>query len=77
MDAEQIVVNVLVLVASGSTAVLIGLVLKRLDGVAADVKSIREQVGDHATQLARGEERMHQLRADVNGLLERERMRGP
>lgn len=73
MDATLI--NILVLVASGSTSVLVGLVFKRLGDVATDVKEIREDVGQHTADLAEGRARIEQLRRDVDGLLDRERNR--
>jgi hypothetical protein len=75
MDANQTIVNVLVLVASGATSVLVGLVLKRLGDIAHDVKEIRGKVDHHAERLADSKARLEQLRTDVDGLIARERDR--
>lgn len=75
MDANQTIVNVLVLVASGATSVLVGLIFRRLGDIASDVKEIRGKVDDHAERLADSKARIEQLRLDVDGLLARERKR--
>lgn len=72
MDANQTIVNVLVLVASGSTSVLVGLVFKRLGDIANDVKEIRGKVDDQAERLARGEAQIEHLRRDVDRLMSKE-----
>lgn len=75
MDANQTIVNVLVLVASGATSVLVGLIFRRLGDIASDVKEIRGKVDDHAERLAESRARIEQLRVDVDGIMERERRR--
>lgn len=75
MDANQTIVNVLVLVASGATSVLVGLIFRRLGDIASDVKEIRGKVDDHAERLAESKARIEQLRVDVDGIMERERRR--
>jgi peptidoglycan hydrolase CwlO-like protein len=75
VDPNQIIVNVLVVVASGSTSVLVAVVLKRLTDIGNDVKEIRGKVDDHAERLAESKARIEQLRVDVDGLMERERER--
>jgi chromosome segregation ATPase len=58
-----------VAIAFGATTTLIAGLAKRsfseldtkLSGIAADVKEIREETGEHAQQLARGDERMNNI----------------
>jgi hypothetical protein len=70
---EPLVLNIIALALSGLTAGVAGLVLRRIDGVARDVRDISEKVGEHAEKLADGHARIEQLRREVDGLLERER----
>jgi hypothetical protein len=66
--------QVLLVALSGATTVLVGLVLRRVADIAQDVKEIRSDVGEHSAQLAKGDAQLEQLRKDVDGLLERERV---
>jgi uncharacterized protein YbjT (DUF2867 family) len=68
-------IQMLLLVVSGGTGLLSTLLLKRLDGIAADVRAVREKVDDHAEKLAEGRAKIEALEGLVNGLLDRERGR--
>ena len=71
MDANQTIVNVLVLALSGSASVIGGFIFKRLGDIASDVAKIREQVGDHSATLAEHKVRLETLRSDVDDLKRR------
>lgn len=59
----------LVLAVSGSTSLLVGLVFRRLGDIAADVKEIREDVGQHTADLAYHKAQLEQLRRDVDRIM--------
>ena len=63
---DSTLVNILVLVASGATSVLVALIFKQLRDIAQDVKEIRADVGKHTADLARVESQMESFERRID-----------
>jgi F0F1-type ATP synthase membrane subunit b/b' len=63
---DPTLLQLLVLLVSGATAFVVGLVFKRLGEIATDVKEIRADLGEHTADLAKHEEQIAQLRREVD-----------